>query len=150
MPAINKKLLLFANLSLGLTLAVQALLHPLLDPQSRTIYLVVVVVYLNWTVFTWLAYTVAMKENRFAQASKSPQNLTGDRAGQHAKSLLDVTTMAYQLVILLVLVYLNVLIPMGVSDPPFIVWSIVLTIVLPLIIAFLYNMKLNRQADPKA
>ncbi|MFA5612624.1 MAG: hypothetical protein WDA04_07175 [Anaerolineaceae bacterium] len=109
-----------------------------------------VVVYLNWTIFTWLAYTVAMKENRFASITKSSQNLSGDLANQNAKSLLDVTTLAYQVVILLVLIYLNALIPLGVTDSSYIIWSIVVTIVLPLIITFLYNRKLNRQADPKA
>ncbi len=150
MQAINKKILFFANLSLGLTLAVQALLHPALEPRSRTIYIIMVVVYLNWTIFTWLAYTVAMKENRFASITKSSQNLSGDLANQNAKSLLDVTTLAYQVVILLVLIYLNALIPLGVTDSSYIIWSIVVTIVLPLIITFLYNRKLNRQADPKA
>lgn len=150
MQAINKKILFFANLSLGLTLAVQALLHPALEPRSRTIYIIMVVVYLNWTIFTWLAYTVAMKENRFASITKSSQNLSGDLANQNAKSLLDVTTLAYQVVILLVLIYLNALIPLGVTDSSYIIWSIVITIVLPLIITFLYNRKLNRQADPKA
>ena len=150
MQAINKKILFFANLSLGLTLAVQALLHPALEPRSRTIYIIMVVVYLNWTIFTWLAYTVAMKENRFAYNAKSSQNLSGDIANQNAKSLLDVTTLAYQVVILLVLIYLNALIPLGVTDSSYIIWSIVITIVLPLIIPFLYNRKLNRQADQKA
>ena len=148
MQAINKKMLFFANLSLGLTLAVQALLHPALEPRSRTIYIIMVVVYLNWTIFTWLAYTVAMKENRFASITKSSQNLSGDLANQNAKSLLDVTTLAYQVVILLVLIYLNALIPLGVTDSSYIIWSIVVTIDLPLIITFLYNRKLIRQADP--
>ena len=96
----NKKYLFFINLSVGITLAIQALLHPTLEMQTKTGFIIAAVVFINWAIFTWLAYSVAMKENSFPFVGKPSQNKPGNTGNQDWKLLLDITTIAYQVVIL--------------------------------------------------
>lgn len=140
----NKKYLFFINLSMGLTLAIQALLHPTLDSQTKTSFIIVSVVFINWAIFTWLAYSVAMKENSFLFVSKPSPNDLQNSGKQDWKSLLDVTTIAYQAVILLALIFLNILIMLQVTDTSYLVGTILVAIVLPLFIALFTNHRLDR------
>lgn len=140
----NKKYLFFINLSMGITLAIQALLHPTLESQVKTSFIIVAVVFINWAIFTWLAYSVAMKENSFPFVAKRSQNNPQDAGKQDWKSLLDVTTIAYQVVILLALIFLNILILLEVTDNSYLVGTILVAIVLPLLIALITNRKLSR------
>ena len=143
----NKKYLFFINLSVGLTLAIQALLHPTMDSQTKTSFIIVAVVFINWAIFTWLAYSVAMKENSFPFVAKPSRNHLQDSSNQDWKSLLDVTTIAYQVVILLALIFLNILLMLQISDVYYLVGTIVVAIVLPLLVALFANNRLNRASS---
>ncbi len=140
----NKKYLFFINLSMGITLAIQALLHPTLESQTKTSFIIVAVVFINWAIFTWLAYSVAMKENSFPFVARPSQNNPQNTGKQDWKSLLDVTTIAYQVVILLALVFLNILVMLEVTDVSYLVGTILVAIILPLLIALFTNRKLSR------
>ena len=66
----NKFVLFLVNVAMGLTLAIQVLIHPTLDASAKTMYLIAAVIFINWAVFTWLAYSSAMKEKRLSSESK--------------------------------------------------------------------------------
>jgi hypothetical protein len=140
----NKKYLFFINLSIGITLAIQALLHPTLESQTKTSFIIVAVVFINWAIFTWLAYSVAMKENSFPFVEKPSQEKLQNSGKQDWKTLLDVTTIAYQVVILLALIFLNILLMMQVNKTSYLVGTILVAIILPLLIALFTNRKLSR------
>jgi|MTBAKSStandDraft_2_1061841.scaffolds.fasta_scaffold00777_34 hypothetical protein len=140
----NKKYLFFINLSMGLTLAIQALLHPTLESQAKTSFIIVAVVFINWAMFTWLAYSVAMKENSFPFVAKNSQNIPINSTKQDWKSLLDVTTITYQIVILLSLIFLNILLLLQITDTSYLVGTILVAIILPLLIALFTNYRLNQ------
>ncbi|NLC13959.1 MAG: hypothetical protein GX768_07955, partial [Chloroflexi bacterium] len=63
---------------------------------------------------------------------------------QDWKSLLDVTTIAYQVVILLALIFLNILLVLQLTETSYLVGTILVAIILPLLIALFTNHKLNR------
>ena len=64
-----KKFVLFIlNVAIGLTLAIQVLIHPALDSSAKITFLLAAVIFINWAVFTWLAFSSAIKEKRFADA----------------------------------------------------------------------------------
>ena len=128
----NKKFLFFINLAIGLTLAIQALLHPTLDSGAKTAFMIVAIVFVNWAIFTWLAYSIAMKS-------------LGDPEKHDWKPLLDVTTLAYQVVILLCLIFLNVLMVIGVIDSRYLVGTIVAAIILPLLVTLIANRLLKKK-----
>lgn len=140
----NKKYLFFINLSMGITLAIQTLLHPTLESQTKISFIIVAVVFINWAIFTWLAYSVAMKENSFPFVAKRAQKSPQGTGKQDWKSLLDVTTIAYQAVILLALIFLNILIILEVTDTSYLVGTILVAMVLPLLIALITNRTLKR------
>lgn len=140
----NKKYLFFINLSMGITLAIQALLHPTLEMQTKTGFIIAAVVFINWAIFTWLAYSVAMKENSFPFVGKPSQNKPGNTGNQDWKLLLDITTIAYQVVILLALIFLNVLLVVGATNTSYLVGSIIAVIVLPLVVTLIANLRLKR------
>ena len=140
----NKKYLFFINLSMGLTLAIQALLHPTIENQVKTSFIIVAVVFINWAVFTWLAYPVAVRENSLPFVAKLSQSNPAASTKQDWKSLLDVTTIAYQVVILLALIFLNILLVLQLTETSYLVGTILVAIILPLLIALFTNHKLNR------
>jgi len=140
----NKKYLFFINLSMGLTLAIQALLHPTIENQVKTSFIIVAVVFINWAVFTWLAYSVAIRENSLPFVAKLSQSNPAASTKQDWKSLLDVTTIAYQVVILLALIFLNILLVLQLTETSYLVGTILVAIILPLLIALFTNHKLNR------
>ncbi|MEL7637002.1 MAG: hypothetical protein AAGU03_04520, partial [Anaerolineaceae bacterium] len=140
----NKKYLFFINLSMGLTLAIQALLHPTIENQVKTSFIIVAVVFINWAVFTWLAYSVAVRENSLPFVAKLSQSNPAASTKQDWKSLLDVTTIAYQVVILLALIFLNILLVLQLTETSYLVGTILVAIILPLLIALFTNHKLNR------
>lgn len=140
----NKKYLFFINLSMGLTLAIQALLHPTIKNQVKTSFIIVAVVFINWAIFTWLAYSVAIRENSLPFVAKLSQSNPAASTKQDWKSLLDVTTIAYQVVILLALIFLNILLVLQLTETSYLVGTILVAIILPLLIALFTNHKLNR------
>ena len=129
---------------MGLTLAIQALLHPTIENQVKTSFIVVAVVFINWAVFTWLAYSVAIRENSLPFVAKLSQSNPAASTKQDWKSLLDVTTIAYQVVILLALIFLNILLVLQLTETSYLVGTILVAIILPLLIALFTNHKLNR------
>lgn len=129
---------------MGLTLAIQALLHPTIENQVKTSFIIVAVVFINWAVFTWLAYSVAVRENSLPFVAKLSQSNPAASTKQDWKSLLDVTTIAYQVVILLALIFLNILLVLQLTETSYLVGTILVAIILPLLIALFTNHKLNR------
>lgn len=141
---IDKKYLFFINLSVGITLAIQALLHPTLDPQTKTSFIIVAVVFINWAIFTWLAYSVAIRENSDPFISKPAQNRAQVTTKEDWKLLLNISTIVNQVVILLALIFMNVLIFLEVTDRSYLVGTIVVAITLPLLVTLFANHRLNR------
>lgn len=135
----NMFFLFLIDIATGLSLAIQVLIHPTLEASARAMYLVAAVVFINWAVFTWLAYSSAMKEQQLASASKPSLELPKDLANQRRKSLLDVTTITYLVVILLALISLNVLVFLEMTQVSYLVWIILTAILLPLLVAWIAN-----------
>ena len=140
----NKFFLFLVNVATGLSLAIQVLIHPTLESSARTMYLIAAVIFINWAVFTWLAYSSAMKEKQLSSASKPSSELPKDDANQRRKSLLDVTTVTYLVVILLALISLNVLVFLEMTETSYMVWIFLTAILLPLLVAGITNQVLNR------
>ena len=140
----NKFALFIVNVAIGLTLAIQVLIHPTLETSARPMYLVAAVIFINWAVFTWLAYSSAMKEKQLASASKPSLELPRDVSNHDKKTLLDVMTVVYLVVILLALISLNVLLFLEMTDTTYLVWIILGAILLPLVIAWITNRSINR------
>jgi heme/copper-type cytochrome/quinol oxidase subunit 2 len=140
---LNKFFLFLINIATGLSLAIQVLIHPTLETSARTMYLIAAIVFINWAVFTWLAYSSAMKEKQLSSASKPSLELPKDVANQHRKSLLDVTTITYLVVILLALISLNVLVFLEMTETSYVVWIFLTAILLPLLVAGIANLVLN-------
>jgi uncharacterized membrane protein YqjE len=107
-------------------------------------YLIAAVIFINWAVFTWLAYSSAMKEKQLSSASKPSLELQKDNTNQRRKSLLDVTTITYLVVILLALISLNVLVFLEMTETSYVVWIFVTAILFPLLVAGIANRFLSR------
>lgn len=140
----NKFFLFLINIATGLSLAIQVLIHPTLESSARTMYLIAAVIFINWAVFTWLAYSSAMKEKQLSSASKPSLELPKDNTNQRRKSLLDVTTITYLVVILLALISLNVLVFLELTETFYVVWIFLTAILLPLLVAWIANLVLNK------
>lgn len=140
----NKFVLFLVNVAMGLTLAIQVLIHPTFESSARTMYLIAAVIFINWAVFTWLAYSSAMKEKQLSSASKPSIEMPKDDTNQRRKSLLDVMTVVYLVVILLALISLNVLVFLEKTDTTYVVWVILTAILLPLFISWIANRRINR------
>ena len=143
----NKFVLFLVNVAMGLTLAIQVLIHPTFAPSAKTMYLVAAVIFINWAVFTWLAYSSAMKEKRLSSESKPSAELPQDDANQRGKSLLNVMTFTYLVVILLALISLNVLVFLEMTETSYLVWIILAAVLLPLLVAWIANRSINRLKD---
>ena len=140
-----KKFVLFIlNVAIGLTLAIQVLIHPALDSSAKITFLLAAVVFVNWAVFTWLAFSSAIKERRYASAAKPLPGIPIDIASKRGKSLLDVTTVVYLVVILLALVCLNVLVLLDLTKPVYVVWIFAAAILLPLLTTWVANKTINK------
>ena len=140
----NKFVLFIVNVAIGLTLTIQVLIHPTLEASARTMYLVAAVIFINWAIFTWLAYSSAMKEKQLSSASKPSIELPKDDTNKRRKSLLDVMTVMYLVIILLAQISLNVLVFLEMTDPTYVVWIILGAILLPLTVAWIANRTINR------
>ena len=140
----NKFFLFLINIATGLSLAIQVLIHPTLETSARTMFLIAAIVFINWAVFTWLAYTSAMKEKQLSSASKPSLELPKDITNQRRKSLLNVTTITYLVVILLALISLNVLVFLEMTETSYVVWIFLTAILLPLLVAAIANQVLGR------
>ena len=140
----NKFFLFLINIATGLSLAIQVLIHPTLETSARTMFLIAAIVFINWAVFTWLAYSSAMKEKQLSSASKPSLELPKDDTNQRRKSLLNVTTITYLVVILLALISLNVLVFLEMTETSYVVWIFLTAILLPLLVAAIANQVLGR------
>jgi hypothetical protein len=107
-------------------------------------YLIAAVIFVNWAIFTWLAHSSAMKEKQLSSASKPSSELPKDTADQRRKSLLNVTTVTYLVVILLALISLNVLVFLEMTETSYVVWIFLTAILLPLLVAGIANRVLSR------
>jgi len=70
--------------------------------------------------------------------------LPKDVANQRSKSLLDVMTVSYLVVILLALISLNVLAFLEMTQISYLAWIILAAILLPLLVAWIANRKVNK------
>ncbi len=109
--------------------------------------MIVAIVFVNWAIFTWLAFSIAMKENKVVTASRPTQGVSRDKSKQDWKTLEDVTTLAYQIVILLALIFLNVLLVVGVTDTACLVGAILVSIVVPLLVTLVANKVIKREGS---
>jgi protein-S-isoprenylcysteine O-methyltransferase Ste14 len=142
--AVNKFFLFLINIATGLSLAIQVLIHPTLEASARTMFLIAAVIFINWAVFTWLAYSSAMKEKRLSSESKPSAELPQDDTNQRGKSLLNVMTVVYLVVILLALISLNVLVFLEMTETSYLVWIILTAILLPLFVSWIANRRINK------
>ena len=140
----NKFFLFLTNVALGLSLVIQVLIHPTLETAAKSMYLVVAVIFINWAIFTWLAYSSAMKEKRLTSESKPSLELPRDVSNQNKKTLLDVMTVVYLVVILLALISMNVLVFLEMTRNTYLVWILLSAVLLPLIVAWIANRTINR------
>ena len=140
----NKFFLFLVDIATGLSLTIQVLIHPTLESSARTMYLIAAVIFVNWAIFTWLAHSSAMKEKQLSSASKPSSELPKDTADQRRKSLLNVTTVSYLVVILLALISLNVLVFLEMTETSYVVWIFLTAILLPLLVAGIANRVLSR------
>ena len=85
-----------------------------------------------------------MKQNKSATSSIQSQGVPQDKSRHDWKTLMDVTTFAYQIVILLALIFLNVLMVVGVTDTTYLVGTILTAIVLPLLVTLIANRVIKR------
>ena len=85
-----------------------------------------------------------MKEKQLAKASKPSLELPKDVSNHDKKTLLDVMTVVYLVVILLALISLNVLLFLEMTDTTYLVWIILGAILLPLVIAWITNRSINK------
>jgi len=141
---LNFLYLFVINVAMGLTLAIQVLIHPTFETSTKTMYLISAIVFVNWAVFTWLAYSSAMKEKRLSAESKPSAELPMDDANQRSKSLLDVMTIVYLVMILLALISLNVLVFLELTKTSYLAWIILAAILIPLIVTWIANKSINR------
>ena len=75
-----RKILIYLNISLGATLAIQALFHPGLNANIRLVYMIVAIVFVNTAIFSNLAYTAAMSESSFSFFSRKYRQLPKQEA----------------------------------------------------------------------
>ncbi len=140
----NKFVLFLVDLAMGITLAIQVLVHPRFDASAKTMYLIAAIVFINWAVFTWLAYSSVMKQKQVSSTSKSASEQPKNNIDQGGKSLLNITTVAYLSVILLALICLNVLVLLEMTETSYVVWIFLTAILLPLLVTVIANRTLSR------
>ncbi len=140
----NKFVLFLVDLAMGITLAIQVLVHPRFDASAKTMYLIAAIVFINWAVFTWLAYSSVRKQKQVSSTSKSASEQPKNNIDQGGKSLLNITTVAYLSVILLALICLNVLVLLEMTETSYVVWIFLTAILLPLLVTVIANRTLSR------
>lgn len=140
----NKFFLFIVNLALGVTLAILTLTQPNFDSAAKTRYLVLAAVFINWAVFTWLAYASAQKEGKPNTAPQHSAQMPHSTPSERSKALLNVVTAAYLIVIFLALISLIVLVVLEITSPTFLVWIILAAVLLPLMIAWITNASIAR------
>ena len=131
------------NVAMGLTLAIQVLIHPTFETSTKTMYLISAIVFVNWAVFTWLAYSAAMKEQKLSRGAKASAELPMDDADQRKKALLDVMTAVYLAVILLALICLNVFVFLELPKTAYVAGVLLTAILLPLVVSLIANKRLG-------
>lgn len=136
--------LFLVNIALGLMLAILTLIQPNFDSAVKTRFLVLAVVYINWAVFTWLAYSSAFKEKQLSATAAPSPELPQDTTAKRQKRQLDVVTVACLLVIFLALVSLNAMVLLEVTAPSWLVWIILVTVLVPLLVAWITNKRATK------
>jgi len=140
---LNFLYLFVINVAMGLTLAIQVLIHPTFETSTKTMYLISAIVFINWTVFTWLAYSAAMKEQKLSRGAKASAELPMNDADQRKKALLDVMTAVYLAVILLALICLNVFVFLELTKTAYVAGVLLTAILLPLVVSLIANKRLG-------
>jgi hypothetical protein len=140
---LNFLYLFVINVAMGLTLAIQVLIHPTFETSTKTMYLISAIVFINWTVFTWLAYSAAMKEQKLSRGAKASAELPMDDADQRKKALLDVMTAVYLAVIMLSLICLNVFVFLELTKTAYVAGVLLTAILLPLVVSLIANKRLG-------
>lgn len=138
-----KKLLLYLNISLGITLAIQALFHPTMDQNSRLIYIIIALLLANSAVISNVAYSAALSETTFTFVSKKYRQLPRHEANQRWKALLNVVTTSLQATVFLALLAFNILFFLEITQTSHMIWILLVAAVIPLAVAFLYNLRLT-------
>ena len=131
------------NVAMGLTLVIQVLIHPTFETSTKTMYLISAIVFVNWAVFTWLAYSAAMKEQKLSRGAKASAELPMNDADQRKKALLDVMTAIYLAVIMLSLICLNVFVSLELTKTAYVAGVLLTAILLPLVVSLIANKRLG-------
>lgn len=138
-----KKLLLYLNISLGITLAIQALFHPTMDQNSRLIYIIIALLLANSAVISNVAYSAALSETTFTFVNKKYRQLPRHEANKRWKALLNVVTTSLQASVFLALLAFNILFFLDITQTSHMIWILLVAAVIPLAVAFLYNRSLT-------
>ncbi len=141
-----KKVLLFLNISLGAVLAVQALFHPSLDANIRLVYMIVAIVFINTSVFANMAYSAAMSESSFTFFSRKYRKLPKQEADQRSKAMMNVATISMQVGSFLGLMAANTMFFLEITQINYLIWIIAITTLVPLVIAFFYQLKTDKKS----
>lgn len=137
-------MLVFLNLSLGLSLAIQALFHPTLETNARMIYLIVAIILANAAIFSSIAYSAAMAQSTFTIFNRGFRDIPKPEADRRWRSLLNVATYSTLIATLLALAALNLLFFLERTETGIMVWVISAATALPLIVTFGYYQAMNR------
>ncbi len=141
-----RKILMYLNISLGATLAIQALFHPGLNANIRLVYMIVAIVFVNTAIFSNLAYTAAMSESSFSFFSRKYRQLPKQEADQRSKAMMEVATTSMLASSLLGLLAANTLFFLEITQINYLIWVIAIATLVPLLIAFVYQWKLDRKS----
>ena len=141
-----KKVLLFLNISLGAALAVQALFHPSLDANIRLVYMIVAIVFINTSVFANMAYSAAMSESSSSFFSRKYRKLPKQEADQRSKAMMNVSTISMQVGSFLGLMAANTMFFLEITQINYLIWIIAITTLVPLVIAFFYQLKTDKKS----
>jgi hypothetical protein len=141
-----KKILLFLNISFGAALAIQALFHPSLDANTRLVYMIVSVVFINTSVFANMAYSAAMSENSFTFFSRKYRKLPKQEADQSTRAMMEVATTSMLVSSMLGLLASNTMFFLEITQINYLIWTIVIATLVPLAIAFLYQLKTDKKS----
>lgn len=137
---------MFLNISLGATLAIQALFHPALDANVRLVYMIVAIVFVNTAIFSNLAYTAAMSESSFSFFSRKYRQLPKQEADQRSKVMMEVATTSMLVSSLLGLLAANTMFFLEITQINYLIWVIAIATLLPLLIAFIYQLKSDKKS----
>lgn len=140
-----RKILMFLNISLGATLAIQALFHTALDANVRLVYMIVAIVFANTAIFSNVAYSAAMSESSFSFFSRKNRQLPKHEADQRSRVMMEVATTSMLVSSLLGLLAANTMFFLEITQINYLIWIIAIATIVPLLIAFVYQLGFNKK-----